>query len=119
VVAVERDAAPEQRERAAFYFDRARRRRVDAGHDPQQRRLARAIVTDQADAIALLDLHVQILQGVNHDNTVGTAGGVGPYPRVAECRQPDQAQRVAVVDRDADVYILEVHVGHGRPTPSG
>jgi hypothetical protein len=111
-IAVQGDAAAEQRERAALYLNRPGRRWIDASHQPQQRRLSRAVVADQAYAIAFLDIHAQILQGVNDDHTVGPGGGVGSYPGVAEGRQSDQAQRVAVVDRNADVHVFEVHIGH-------
>src|SRR5262245_10301230 len=116
-IAVQGDAGAEQRKRAALHVYQTGRRWVDAGHESQQRRLAGGVATDQAYAVAFLDIHAQILQGVNDNRAVGPAGGVGPHSGVAEGWQSNQAQCVAVVDRNADVHVFEMYVGHGTERP--
>ena len=49
---------------------------------------------------------------MDEDHAILTGDGVGAHARGHEGRQADQPQRMAVVDRDADVDTFQMHVGH-------
>ncbi len=63
--------------------DRARVGRLFAGYDPQQRRLARAVAADQADALAGLDAQVRVLE--ERQMAKGERDGVEGEQRQAGC----------------------------------
>jgi len=70
-VALEAQRDVEQRTDASLYDHVAGRRRVDAGQQAQQRAFAGAVVADDADAVALADAHVHVLERLDfHDRIV-------------------------------------------------
>ena len=64
---VEAAVEVEQRHDAAIDSDLSGRRRVDAGQDPQQRRLARPVVAEESKSIAGIYLEIETAQRVDFD----------------------------------------------------
>src|SRR5450631_2587630 len=61
----------EQRTDPPLYGDRAAARLVDAGEHAQKRRLARAVMADKADAVAIVDLKAKAIDGAYGDDIAG------------------------------------------------
>ena len=84
---------------------------VDARQQAQQRRLARAVVTDQADAVAHLQRQGDVAKGLDDDD-VGLVAADRAARLAEECLL--QRSRLGVEDRKLDPRVLglDVRIDH-------
>ena len=58
-----------ERDLLSVHLDRARRRPVHAGEDPDERRLAGAIVAEEAEDLARMDIERDVMEDVDRHRT--------------------------------------------------
>src|SRR5215831_15715243 len=106
----------EQRADIAFDGDGAAARLVDAGEHAQQRRLARTVVADETDAVAVIDLEVEAVDGTHGDDVAG----IRHHATAGRLRQDLVFQRAGACakDRELDRQVLDGDVRHAGYTRS-
>ena len=101
----------EHRRHPADDADRPAGRGIDAGEHAQQRRLARAVVADEPDALAVADFEID--PGERGDDQVGAGAAEAPADRLA---QQQGLQRIVAdgIDRNLDRRVSRLDVSHER-----
>ena len=104
----------EQRADLSLDGDRAAARLVDAGEHAQQRRLARAVMADQADAVAVVDLEVEAVDGAHGDDIAGTRHDAA----AGRLRQDLVLERAGAgaEDREFDRQVFDGNMRHSAQT---
>ena len=104
----------EQRADVPLDGDCAAVRLIDAGEHTQERRLARTVMADQADAVAIVDLKVEAIDGAHGDDIVGTRHDAAAS-RVGQDLVLERAGADAE-DREFDRQVLDGNMRHVAQT---
>jgi hypothetical protein len=109
-VRIEAERNIEQGRNLARGIDLSARRKVDSRENPQQRGLARAVGPDQTDAIAILDIEVDVVQRSHVDAMGGVASEIAL--RGGRHQQLLERAAAALVDRELDRQIAQTKECH-------
>ena len=94
--------------------DGAAARLVDAGEHTQKRRLARAVMADKADAVAIVDLEAKPIDGAYGDDIARTR-----HDAAAGCLRQDlvlERAGAGAENREFDRQVLDGNMRHSAQT---